>query len=1269
MFQPLDRDQPHGRPQWRFTVFAQDEDGEGLVGYADIQVNLKDVNDNAPLFPQGIYLGNVTENGTAGTIVMTMSAVDYDDPLEANNAKLIYSIEKNVIEEESGLPIFEIDSHTGVIKTSVCCLDREKTPDYSIQIVAMDGGGLKGTGTASIRIQDINDMPPHFTKDEWITEVEETDEVNLPESPILTVTVQDEDETNFFSYKVVENSGFGADKFEMIMNPDGSGSLKIVSPLDFEDTMQSNGFRFRIQVNDKLDSNDNDKNHIAYSWVVIKVKDVNDNAPQFERVIMNVSVDENADVGKILEKFKATDADHGGKSKITYAIDRASDRKRQFFINNDGVVSIQRSLDREETPQHQLKILAIDDGSPSKTSTATLVVSVLDINDNAPTFLKDYRPVLTEHSLPQKVLEIQATDKDDKIKGNGPPFQFRLDPGASDIIRASFKVEQDQSIKNGDGIAIISSLRSFDREEQKEYLVPIIIKDHGNPAMTGTSTLTVVIGDINDNKMETGSKDILVYNFQGQSPDTDIGSIFVNDIDDWDLPDKKFYWDGNEHPRFRLNEETGMIQMKQGTRNGVYQLKFKVYDRTHSQTDISANVTVIVREMSNDAVTNGGSMRLSGITGEEFVKIWNYKTKSQTPSKYDLLRNKLTKILNLEKNSVNIFSVQLQKKYPPVTDVRFAVKGTPKYKPERLNGLVLMHRSEIEIEVGVNITMVGIDECHIEGQFCKGSCTNVLDISNTPYMINANKTAFAGVKVNVIPKCVCGARNISKVETCRVNPCLNGGRCKEGRYSISCSCPTGYTGARCQQTTRSFRGNGWSWYPALEICDNSHLSFEFITQKPEGIFLYNGPIVPPKRGETVVSDFISVELEKGYPRLLMDFGSGTLELRVKTKATLDDGEWHRLDIFWNTETVRIIVDYCKSATIEELEDGAVPEFDDSSCQAQGTIPPFNEYLNVNTPLQLGGLYVEQFDPAHYHWKYMPVGKGFDGCLKNLVHNSKLYDLAHPALFRNSVPGCPQTEDVCHQSELTGRCWEHGTCIGSFFDALCECDPGWTGPACLSPTIPTTFKPQSYVKFALSFEPDRFSTQLQLRFRTREPVGELFRVSDQHSREYGILEIRDARLRFRYNLNSQKKEERDVWLSTVSIDDGQWHVVKVNRYGSAATLELDGGEGLRFNETFGFEGHQWLIVDKQEGVYAGGKAEYTGVRTFEVNTDFQKGCIDDIRFEGKHLPLPPAMNGSQWGQATMARNLERGCSSHSPCISVSCPDPFECVDLWNEYECT
>lgn len=119
----------------------------------------------------------------------------------------------------------------------------------------------------------------------------------------------------------------------------------------------------------------------------------------------------------------------------------------------------------------------------------------------------------------------------------------------------------------------------------------------------------------------------------------------------------------------------------------------------------------------------------------------------------------------------------------------------------------------------------------------------------------------------------------------------------------------------------------------------------------------------------------------------------------------------------------------------------------------------------------------------------------------------MYDLASPGLSRSSVPGCPQTDEACHSQESTYRCWEHGVCAGSFTEARCLCHPGFSGPSCSAKTSPATFKPQSYVKYALSFEPDRFSTQLQLRFRTREEHGELFRASDQHNREYAILEVR------------------------------------------------------------------------------------------------------------------------------------------------------------------
>lgn len=73
------------------------------------------------------------------------------------------------------------------------------------------------------------------------------------------------------------------------------------------------------------------------------------------------------------------------------------------------------------------------------------------------------------------------------------------------------------------------------------------------------------------------------------------------------------------------------------------------------------------------------------------------------------------------------------------------------------------------------------------------------------------------------------------------------------------------------------------------------------------------------------------------------------------------------------------------------------------------------------------------------------------------------------------------------------------------------------------------------------------------------------------------------------------------------------------------IEIDGGEGKNYNETFTFQGHQWLAIDKQEGIFVGGKPEFTGIKSFEVNSDYQNSCIDDIRWvdwkeEKRKMPL-------------------------------------------------
>ncbi|XP_044019714.1 neural-cadherin-like [Aphidius gifuensis] len=1263
ILEKLDRDPPHGQPQLHFTVYAHDEDGpDGSIGVADITINVKDINDNFPYFSKSIYDAQVKENGTKGLNVMMISAADDDDPLEGDNAKLTYSISKNERDPKSGADIFEIEPTSGQIKTAICCLDYEEKRDYSIQVIAEDGGKHQATATVSIRIIDVNDMPPRFTNETWYVSVSETDTVNLPKSSILTVTVEDEDEkeSNLFEYKIIENNpGNGADRFSIETNKDGSGSLKIKKYLDYENEIHKKGFKFLIQVSDK-GTNDDDKYHVAYSWVNITLIDKNDNKPHFENPITSVDVSEDKKIGTIIgEKFTATDPDNDGKNNITYFIERRSN----FHIDNNGIVTIKKMLDREKESIHYVAILAIDNGVPALTATTTLTVTVTDVNDNAPR-LRENTAMLKENSPPtNNIITLTAIDDDDKTKGNGPPFIIGLDINASDEIKNNFDVKYENK---DDGIAIVSSLKILDREFKKEYYIPIVIKDNGKPTMTGTSTLTVIIGDTNDNPMSYGSKNILVYQYDDKPIDTDIGKVYVNDLDDWDT-DKTFkFEDELDHSPFSLTETTGMIRMKLEKPLSNYGLNFEVKDY---QTSVTAHVTIDVKKITHEAIINSGSMRISGVSYDDFIKINN-----QGKSKLNLFIEKLSVLLNVDPNYIDVFSVQQQQKNPSQTDIRYSVKnpldithekltnskhehGVIYYQPVKLNGIVSMHREEIERDVGINILMVGIDECLTENNYCGGSCTNRLDIRGTPYVVDMNSTSLVGVYVKVTAECTCAAKTLNNENTCETMHCYNGAKCIETKYGAKCECAAGYDGPRCQLTTRSFKGKGWAWYPSFEMCENNHLSFEFITNNSTGQLLYTGPIGPPKLNSPETSHFISIELINGLPKLLINFGTEIIELSIKNnnQNLLNDGEWHRLDVTWNLYNIELIVDMCKN--------------DKSSCYETAPVPLSNDYyLSINGPVQIGGLNIASNTIEQHKWKKSPKGIGFDGCIKNIIYNSKIYDLGLPGFSKESWPGCSQVDDICNKHYLN-KCWEHGICVGTFTKPKCQCDIGWSGTYCNEKTIQSTFNEKSYIKYELLFEPDSYSTNVQFNFRTRQLNGELFRINDKRKFKYAVIEIIESHLLFRFNLNDKSIDEHKIWLSDVKVNDGQWHTVKVSRYGSACMIELDGGEGIRSNETIIFKGQQNFIIDKNDGVYVGG-VEPSG--TYEAYGDFQHGCMSDVRLDDRHLPLPPTLMKTSAANIASFKNVVSQCydDDNKQCQPhIYCKEPYQCVDTWNNNVCT
>lgn len=105
------------------------------------------------------------------------------------------------------------------------------------------------------------------------------------------------------------------------------------------------------------------------------------------------------------------------------------------------------------------------------------------------------------------------------------------------------------------------------------------------------------------------------------------------------------------------------------------------------------------------------------------------------------------------------------------------------------------------------------------------------------------------------------------------------------------------------------------------------------------------------------------------------------------------------------------------------------------------------------------------------------------------------------MAEGTSPGCPLTRPRCSSS-----CSPWSVCDASLSTTRCRCLPGYSGLSCSAPTMPSTFLPGGFVKYALAFQPDLHHNSVQLRFRTREPRGQLFKAVDQHHNEYIILDV-------------------------------------------------------------------------------------------------------------------------------------------------------------------
>ncbi|XP_055601986.1 DE-cadherin [Uranotaenia lowii] len=938
-----------------YTLTVSVKNTHDLIAQTVVKIKVLDVNDNIPYFTE-VTSGWIPENEPAGTPVMQVRAFDMDGT-SANN---IVSFRLADNEE-----YFAIDYNTGNI-TALTMFDREATDTYHLKIIAEDNSpsALYNNGkpnsisqTFIIKISDKNDHPPKFTKDYYVSEnVAEDANKN---TVVIVVTAQDVDTASQITYSIVSGNIGNAFKID-----ETTGAISVDNELDYENITE-----YTLQVR-AFDGTYDDN-----ATVSIKVEDVNDNLPKFAKNDYNLEIEEEKIMEGCIATIEAWDPDIKDRSApqhIKFAIVKVEQRPL-LEIDDAGCLRQKAPLDRDQPNGHkawQVIISATDEDGSGRQSTTTVNIILIDTNDNPP-FLTNSMPVVWyENQEPGRITQLTADDYDEPQ--NGPPFKFEISDGASNDIKNKFRIDAD----------VLYAQHNFDREQQKEYRIPILITDSGSPRpLSKVSELHLVIGDVNDNEMSDGESKIFVYNYKGESPNAEIGRVYVEDLDDWDLPDKTFRWkdEYSGHDNFMLNEDTGMITMLQGTRGGEYELFFVVTEQSSyfARHSVSAKVVVTVKEIPEEAVDKSGSIRFYGITAEEFVT--RSPSLSLTPK--DRLQASIADLFNISKDNVDVFTVLQRDNNASLLDVRFSAHGSPYYEPERLNGLIGYHQRTLEEELGLRMLMVSIDECIEEKMRCELSCKNVLHKSSVPIAVYTNTSSFVGVNAFVQAECVCDAPPI-------MTECLNGGT----PYNDKCECLEGYEGPHCEEIAIGFYGHGYAMYPPVSPCNMTRISLELTPHREDGLVMYIGPmsfnpLLP-------IQDFLALELVKGLPVLLLDYGTGTI--RIEHKHRYPQGRPFTVEIVLQPQTVEMIVDNCKLSTCMSLDAPKGP----------------NESLNVNSPLQLGGAAVNlESLGSMFNWTYVPQSKGFSGCLRNLTINDKTYNLGSPSLAKNHDPGCHRSVAV------------------------------------------------------------------------------------------------------------------------------------------------------------------------------------------------------------------------------------------------------------------
>ncbi|CAJ1064698.1 cadherin-2-like [Xyrichtys novacula] len=477
---PLDREHISN---FHLRAHAVDLNGNQVENPIDIVINVIDQNDNRPEFTHTIFNGSVPEGSKPGSFVMTVTAVDKDDPKTANGMLRYKILSQNPQSPSSNM--FTINNRTGDIITVAAGLDREKVTQYTliIQATDMEGNptyGLSNTATTVIRITDVNDNPPEFTTDTFFGEVYEN-RVNVI---VTNLTVTDKDQPHSAAWSAVYRiiAGDPTGRFSIPTDPTtNEGLLTVVKPIDFE---QTRSFTLTVEAENEVPlARGIHLPRQSTATVSVRILDLNE-SPEFSPNPKSIKLEEGLPAGSLLTTFTAQDPDRFMRQTVRYS--KMYDPANWLEIDPvNGRISTIAILDREspyvKNNLYNVTFMASDNGIPPASGTGTLQMYLLDINDNAPHV---FPPEVEMCEKPDpNAINITASDPD--LTPNAGPFAFELANRPSDVRR-----NWTLSRINGEFAQLrlrIGSLASG------IYEVPIMITDSGNLPMSNTSYLKVKV--------------------------------------------------------------------------------------------------------------------------------------------------------------------------------------------------------------------------------------------------------------------------------------------------------------------------------------------------------------------------------------------------------------------------------------------------------------------------------------------------------------------------------------------------------------------------------------------------------------------------------------------------------------------------------------------------------------------------------------------------------------------------------------------------------